>query len=45
MTFAGINYVAVLAAAIASFMLGWVWYGMLFQKAWMAAVGQDAGRV
>ncbi len=40
MTFAGINYVAVLAAAVASFMLGWVWYGMLFQKQWMAAQGK-----
>ena len=40
MTFAGINYVAILAAAIASFMLGWVWYGMLFQKQWMAALGK-----
>lgn len=40
MTFAGINYVAVVAAAVASFMLGWVWYSMLFQKQWMAALGK-----
>lgn len=39
MTFSGINYLAVLAAAFASFVLGWVWYGMLFQKQWMAARG------
>lgn len=40
MTFAGINYVAVVAAAVASFMLGWVWYSMLFQQQWMAALGK-----
>ncbi len=32
-----LNYVAVLAVAIAGFMLGWLWYSpMLFAKAWMA---------
>ena len=40
MTFAGINYVAVAAAAVASFFLGWIWYGMLFSKQWMAAQGK-----
>ncbi len=40
MTFAGINYVAVLAAAAASFMLGWLWYSILFQTQWMAALGK-----
>lgn len=39
MTFAGVNYLAVLAAAFASFMLGWVWYGMAFKDQWMAARG------
>jgi hypothetical protein len=38
MQFAGINYVAVLASAIASFMFGGVWYGVL-SKPWMAAAG------
>jgi hypothetical protein len=33
-----INYLAVLAAAISSFVLGGVWYSVLFQKAWMAEV-------
>lgn len=40
MPFANPNYLAVLLAAFASFMLGWVWYGMLFQKQWMAALGK-----
>lgn len=32
-----INYLAVLVAAIAVFMLGALWYGPLFGKAWLAA--------
>jgi hypothetical protein len=38
MSFAGINYLAVVIAAIAGFAVGAVWYSFLFQKAWMAAV-------
>ncbi|MGE3149841.1 MAG: DUF1761 domain-containing protein [Pseudorhodoplanes sp.] len=39
MTFAGINYAAVLAAAVAGWLTGAVWYGV-FGKAWMAALGK-----
>ncbi len=35
-----INYLAVLVAAIAAFGVGAVWYGVLFSKKWMAAVGK-----
>lgn len=38
MEFAGISYLAVLAAAVAAFMFGAAWYGGL-SKQWMAAVG------
>ncbi len=38
MQFAGLNYLAVLVAAIAGFGFGAVWY-MIFGKPWMAAVG------
>lgn len=38
MVFAGINYVAILAAAICGFLTGAVWYGVL-GKSWMAAAG------
>ena len=38
MQFAGINYIAVLASAVASFMFGGVWYKFL-AKPWMAAAG------
>lgn len=39
MTFTGINYLAVLLAAIASFGFGAVWY-MTLAKPWMAALGK-----
>ncbi|MEM7425681.1 MAG: DUF1761 domain-containing protein [Pseudomonadota bacterium] len=38
MEFEGINYVAVLVAAVAAFIFGAIWYGTL-SKQWMAAVG------
>jgi hypothetical protein len=37
----GINLWAVFAAALSSFLLGGVWYGPLFGKAWNAAAGMD----
>ena len=37
----GINPWAVFAAALSSFLLGGVWYGPLFGKAWNAAAGMD----
>lgn len=39
MSFAGVNYVAVLIAAAASFVFGGVWYGAL-SRPWLAAVGR-----
>lgn len=31
-----LNYVAVVVTTIAGFLLGWLWYGLLFGKMWMA---------
>jgi hypothetical protein len=31
-----LNYIAVVVTTIAGFLLGWLWYGMLFGKLWMA---------
>ncbi len=31
-----LNYLAVFVTAVAGFMLGWLWYSVLFGKAWMA---------
>jgi hypothetical protein len=38
MTFAGVNYLAVLVAAVAAWLAGAVWY-MALGKTWMAALG------
>lgn len=34
-----INYLAVLVAAVAAFVIGWVWYGPLFGKMWAKEKG------
>ena len=37
-----INYVAVLVAAVASFVIGWAWYSpLLFVKPWLRSRGKD----
>jgi hypothetical protein len=41
MQFAGLNLLAIVLAAVASFMFGWLWYGVLFSKAWLAAIGKS----
>ncbi|MGB3922110.1 MAG: DUF1761 domain-containing protein [Minisyncoccia bacterium] len=35
----GINYWAVLVAAVSSMAVGFLWYGLLFKKPWMAMMG------
>jgi hypothetical protein len=37
--FSNINWLSVLAAAVSSFLVGGLWYGPLFGKAWMNAFG------
>jgi uncharacterized membrane protein required for colicin V production len=44
MSFAGMNYLAILLAAIASFLFGGAWYGALSQQ-WMAAVGKSKAEI
>ena len=39
MTFAGINYVAILIAAVVGWLVGAIWYGLL-GKAWVEAQGR-----
>lgn len=36
-----INWLAVLAATVAGFALGGLWYGPLFGKVWMRSIGMD----
>ena len=38
---ANVNYLAVLAAAIASMVLGFLWFGPLFGKQWTGLMGFD----
>ncbi|MEZ5920381.1 MAG: DUF1761 domain-containing protein [Parvularculaceae bacterium] len=43
-----LNWIAVAAASVAFFLVGFIWYGVLFEDAWMAAKGipaepEDAG--
>jgi hypothetical protein len=37
----GINYVAVLIATVANFIVGYLWYTPLFGKAWAKEIGMD----
>lgn len=45
MQLAGMNLFATVLAAAASFMFGWLWYGMLFSDAWLAATGKSRDEV
>ena len=40
MDFAGLSYIAIVIAAVVSFLFGWLWYGVLFPTAWVEAVGK-----
>jgi Protein of unknown function (DUF1761) len=44
MSFAGVNYLAIVIAALAGFGLGAVWY-MVLAKPWMHAVGKSEGEL
>ena len=43
--FAGLNWWAILVATVAAFMLGYVWYGPVFGKAWLAALGKTEDEI
>ena len=45
MEFAGMNFFAIVLAAVASFMFGWLWYGILFSDAWLEACGKSREEV
>ncbi|MDO8537835.1 MAG: DUF1761 domain-containing protein [archaeon] len=40
-----INFIAALIAAIASMIVGYIWYGPLFGKTWMALSGMDSKKM
>ena len=43
--FAGLNWWAILVATVVAFMLGYVWYGPVFGKAWLAALGKTEDEI
>ena len=40
-----INHLAVLVAVVLQFVIGFLWYGRLFEDAWMEAVGLDLATI
>ena len=45
MDLSNINWLAVLVAALSTFILGGLWYGPLFGRTWMRASGMTEERV
>jgi len=45
MDFSAVNFLAILVAAIANLLLGFLWYGPLFSKPWMKLVGMTQEQV
>jgi hypothetical protein len=43
MHFLQVNFAAVLTAAVIQWVLGWLWYGVLFKKSWLELMGQKEG--
>ena len=43
--FAGLNWWAIIVATAAAFVLGFVWYGPVFGKAWLAALGKTEDEI
>ena len=43
--FAGLNWWAILVATAAAFVLGFLWYGPVFGKAWVAALGKTEDEI
>lgn len=42
---ADLNWWAILVAMLVSFAIGWPWYGPIFGKAWLAALGKTADEI
>jgi MFS family permease len=45
MDISAINWLAVIAAVLVGFPIGFLWYGPLFGKQWMASVGLDEEKI
>ncbi|MYD42264.1 MAG: DUF1761 domain-containing protein [Gammaproteobacteria bacterium] len=40
-----LNWLAIIVAALVSFAIGYPWYGPIFGKAWLAALGKTADEI
>ena len=40
-----LNWLAIIAASLISFVIGWPWYGPLFGNAWLDALGKTADEI
>lgn len=40
-----LNWLAIVVVALLAFAIGWPWYGPLFGKAWLAALGKTADEI
>ena len=45
MSFANLNYLAIVIAAVVAFGVGALWYGVLFSRPWLAAVGKTEAQI
>lgn len=45
MDFSAINWLAVIAAVLSAFAVGFAWYGPLFSKAWMVEAGMTEEKI
>jgi hypothetical protein len=43
--FGPVNYLAILVAAIAHFIVGFIWYGLLFSKKWLELLNPDEAKM
>lgn len=42
---AELNWIAIIVATVASFVIGFLWYGPVFGKAWLAALGKTEDEI
>jgi len=40
-----VNYLAILVCGVAAMVIGFVWYGFLFKKAWAKVIGVDMSKM
>lgn len=41
----GLNWLAIIVATVAGFIIGAIWYGPLFGDAWLSAIGKTADQI